>query len=563
MQRLVMRALAISIALLVIACNLSQRTSLPSQIQTATPASSPTPMATLDPPTVWVQPGVPAAITSSVIPLLTGAGYIQSETADADVQVALNPSSSSSLTAQWVYALVAPFPTVPDGVSLSDFSSYWQGGSATLSGFETPPQIIIPQNMIDWLTTRFGAVGASVPLTIIDAAQADQLAALAWDARPSISIVPFDQLEPRWKVLTIDGQSPLDRNIDLSTYPLAVQIGVTGSSDAGNQAADLLQSGGAWPASNRDPAKLTVIVLTGVTALTRATAFFMDIRGINYPADKIAPFFADADILHTSNEVSFTPKCPPPDPNGDETFCSDPKYAELLKTIGLDVVELTGNHNNDYGTAPSSYSLDLYDQNGITYYGGGRDLTDAVAPRILTVPDGTRIAFVGCNSAGPYKAWATDATPGAAPCGDWTGIQQTIADLKANNQADIVIATLQYIELPQYAPSDQQRIDFEALAAAGADIVSGSQAHQPMGFSFAYGKFIHFGVGNLFFDQMDYVENRQMFADKYILYRGRLISVELFTGMMEDYCQPRPMTTEERAAFLKLIFEENGFVAEG
>ena len=167
---------------------------------------------------------------------------------------------------------------------------------------------------------------------------------------------------------------------------------------------------------------------------------------------------------------------------------------------------------------------------------------------------------MGCNSAGPYGAWATEEAPGAAPCDDWTAITETITALKANDQADVVIATLQYLELPQYDPSPQQVEDFGRLAAAGADIVSGSQAHQPQGFGFpAGGGFIHYGVGNLFFDQMDYIENRQMFADKHILYEGRHISTVLFTGMMEAWAQPRPMTPEERAEFLKLIFEASGW----
>lgn len=557
MKRWVMQALSMLAMWIFAGCTTSPQ---PTPILTATPIPSPTPTATPVPPTLWFQPGIPSAIVTNVSEVLTRAGYVISDTADsAAVRVVLDPGSEATLTAQWVYALVAPFPTVPDGIALQDFQRYWQGNVATLPGFETPPQIITTQNRVDWLTARFGAIGASTPITLVEDAPASQLVDLAWNARPSISLVPFDQLEPRWKVLTIDSQSSLDKALDMSNYPLTLRVGVIGQNEAGVQAVTLLQSSGAWPATNRDPSKLTVIVMTGVTALTRATAYFMEVKGVNYPAEKIMPFFADADILHTSNEVSFTPKCPPPELTGDETFCSNPKYIELLKTIGLDVVELTGNHNNDYGTAPSTYSLDVYDQSGIAHYGGGRDLADATAPRILTAPDGTRVAFVGCNSAGPYKAWATESTPGAAPCGDWSGIHQTINSLKANNQADVVIATVQYNELPQYSPSDDQRGSFESLAAAGADIVSGSQAHQPMGFGFASGKFIHFGVGNLFFDQMDFTENRQMFADKYILYQGRPISAVLFTGMMEDYSQPRPMTSEERVALLKLIFEASGW----
>jgi poly-gamma-glutamate synthesis protein (capsule biosynthesis protein) len=304
---------------------------------------------------------------------------------------------------------------------------------------------------------------------------------------------------------------------------------------------------------------MMTLVMTGTTALTRATGWFMDNRGVNFPAENIMPFQADADILHISNEVSFTPKCPPAELNGDEKFCSNPKYFELLKTIGADVVELTGNHNLDYGTAPADYSLDTYDAANIPYFGGGRNVDDAETPRILVAPDGTKFAFIGCNAIGPYGAWATAQTPGAANCGDWAWIKASIADLKSNHKADVVVVTLQYREIPQYDPSEQQRADFEALAAAGADVVSGSQAHQPQGFSFASSGVIHFGVGNLFFDQMDYVENRQMFADKYILYNGKVISLILFTGMNENWSQPRPMTPEERTAFLKIIFAASGW----
>jgi poly-gamma-glutamate synthesis protein (capsule biosynthesis protein) len=332
------------------------------------------------------------------------------------------------------------------------------------------------------------------------------------------------------------------------------------SGERGAQIASGLQARGLWPATNRDPARMTVLVVTGVTALVRATAKQMSIRGYDFPAQAILPFLADADILHTSNEVAFAADCPPPDWYGEpEGFCSGVGNFQLLQTIGLDVVELTGNHVNDWGTPALSYTLDIYDANGMVYYGGGRDLEDASTPRIVTAPDGTRIAFVGCNVPGPWTAFATSETPGAAPCGDWTAITEAIRALRASGEADLIVATVQYWELPGYSPSAEQVTDFQRLADAGADIVSGSQAHQPQGFAFSGSSFIHYGVGNLFFDQMDYIENRQMFADKHILYGGRHISTVLFTGLNEAWAQPNPMTPEDRAAFLQTIFEASGW----
>jgi len=44
------------------------------------------------------------------------------------------------------------------------------------------------------------------------------------------------------------------------------------------------------------------------------------------------------------------------------------------------------------------------------------------------------------------------------------------------------------------------------LADAGASVVSGSQGHSVQGFGLRGNSFIHYGVGNLYFDQMAGVE---------------------------------------------------------
>jgi poly-gamma-glutamate synthesis protein (capsule biosynthesis protein) len=507
----------------------------------------------------WLGPGVPASLSEALVPTFEQAGLQPAGGPDgALIGVQVNPPAETALTAQWVYAIAAPFPTVADDVAWQAVQQYWLAGDASgLVGFETPPSLVLSPDVVDWLTAEIGPPAAGLALQTGAPAE---LEALAWDARPSLSILPFEALTPRWKVLRLDGQSVLDKALDAAAYPLTRTVGLSAAGDQGQQIAAALQSGGVWPATNRDPARMTVVTMTGVTALVRATAMMMESRGITYPADAILPFFADADILHTSNEVSFSASCPPPDWVGPpQDFCSAPRYFELLTHIGLDVVELTGNHLNDIGTQALAGSLGMYNDSGIVYYGGGANLEDARTPRIVNAPDGTRIAFVGCNDPGPAGAFATAETPGAAPCDDWVWITDAIAALKAQDQADFVIATVQYWEVPGYAPTAEHVEDFARLATAGADIVAGSHAHQPQSFAFQDGTFIHYGMGNLFFDQMDFIENRQMFADKHILYEGRHISTVLFTGLMEEYAQPNPMTPEDRAAFLAMMFAESGW----
>jgi hypothetical protein len=519
---------------------------------------------TTAPATFYIQPGVPQSIAASVVGTLAQAGYVQNESPVGTVlRVVLDPPQDAALSAQWVYAMVEPFPFIREDYSWSAFQGFWQDHETIplATGYEPyyEPRraFALTQDVVDILDIKLGAHDQPrtyAPVRVLGSTA--EIAGNIW-LDPSFAIVPFDALEPRVKVLAIDGRNPLDKTIDVNSYPLTVNIGVVADGAAGAQAVGVLQP--AWQVTNRDVSKMDYVTMTGVTALSRAVAKSMETYGIDYPARQLLPFLSDADILHTSNEASFDVECPEQDWFGDPVFCEHRKYYDLLSYVGIDIVELTGNHNLDYGIDAAINSLDIYDVEGLPYFGGGRNLEDATTPRILAGSSGTRYAFLGCNSAGPFGAWATAETPGAAPCDDWVRIQQQIAGLKAGGEADVVIVTLQYLELDSYAPSDEQREEFEALSAAGADIVSGSQAHQPQGFSFVDGRFVHFGVGNIFFDQIDYPENRQMFIDKHVFYNGRHLSTILFTGWFEEVAQARPMTAEERADLLMTVFEASGW----
>jgi poly-gamma-glutamate synthesis protein (capsule biosynthesis protein) len=235
---------------------------------------------------------------------------------------------------------------------------------------------------------------------------------------------------------------------------------------------------------------------------------------------------------------------------------------DLLLDIGADVIELTGNHFADRGAAGMRETIAIYEKSGIPYFGGGLDLHDALEPALFEV-NGNRIAFIGCNKpdVGRFPT-ATDFQPGAAPC-DFPYLTAKINQLQA--QGYVVISTFQWNESYDSRPSPQQMRDFRLMADSGASVVSGSQAHYAQMMEFYDNAFIHYGLGNLFFDQMGdqaWMPRgiRREFLDRYVIYDGKLISVELLTAMLEDYARPRLMSEHERAGFLQEYFYYSGWI---
>ena len=510
---------------------------LPSIAATLTPASTPT--ATLSPTPaplrLWVSAALPNLLKSSATAIQELGGRAVEWVEDpATAEVRIEPSPARPL-ARWIYAAVAPFPSLRDGLTSQELQELWTEGSGVFVG--TPDA--------EALAGLLGEASAQImpAETLLDA---------AWSAGTAYAIVPFEVLEPRWKVLEIDGQSPVRDQFDSTDYPLAIDFGLSGDPVG----MDAVQSALVWPASNRDPDQLTVVVMTGVTALVRATAWRMDRYGTDYPGLQIGDWLREADVAHVSHEASFNPNCPPPEPfSASLRFCADPDYVNLFTGIGVDLVELTGNHLQDYGPDPLRFTLDLYHQLGFQTFGGGEDLLRARQPAMVE-HNGNRLAFLGCNAAGPRGDWAAERSPGALACQD-EGLLQQVAELTA--QGYLVVFTFQWPESMSPYPLQAQIESFRAAAEAGAVIVNGSQAHRPQTMEFYAGSFIHYGLGNLFFDQMHSLPLRQEFLDRHVFYAGRHVSIELLTAQLEDYAQPRPMNLQERAELLAEIFDVSGW----
>ncbi len=468
----------------------------------------------------------------------------------AQVQAILAPRTQASIRLfERFYAAVVPFATVQDALAVEELAARWRG--------DGEGGLVVPREELPELQALWGGPPAE---TVAVVQSSDLLEAL--EAAPDrVGILPFHELDPRYKVLhltTPGGETlnVLDNRLDVEAYPLAVALTLQGEEAAA--VAPILEPVLRGPRTNREPDRLTVLLMTGVTAMSRVTALRMEQKGVLYPAQVISDTLRAADITHISNEVPFLDDCQVDPSENNLVLCSDTDYWAALEALGTDIVGLSGNHVNDFGREGAVRSITWYREQGIPIYGSGLNVEEACAP-LLWEHNGNRLAFFAALAFYPESAWATEDQPGACYYyHNQERIWDAIRELRP--QVDIISVELQYLETYEPFPTDQQVVEFRELREVGADIVTGVQSHVPQAME-PYGpgpgrapSIIVYGLGNLFFDQMWSWETRTELMARHVIHRGRLLSTEILTAVLEDYAQPRWATPEERAEILQRIF---------
>ena len=364
--------------------------------------------------------------------------------------------------------------------------------------------------------------------TNIDAEDAEQLLKTA-------DLIPVSKLDFTSKLLSINGKYYLDefktgavyRIIEFKSEKFREEI---------------------WPlvSSMFDktfPGSDTVLTFaqTGVTALSRGMhTKLKSVKDGKYFAEQIGPYLSAFDITHTSNESSFT------DLAADRNICSDKEFFNTLLAIGLDVVELTGNHNQDCGNQAALDSIDMYEQNNIKIVGGGRNATEAKVPLELS-EKGTDITMLGFNQS------TGGATKGATPGANQYYEDVAAAQIKeAKDRGDFVIVDVQYYECASYASEYEDPICDRANSSAGdqigffrhlidlgADVVVGTSAHQAQTFELYGDGVIYYGLGNLFFDQVWWPGTTRSLILSHYFYNGKLLQTKLVGTVYDKNMQTR------------------------
>ena len=234
------------------------------------PTAVPTPVV-LNAAQVWASPATPLILRDKF--QSWGFQILAKEQSSANLYIDVAQTAEDAMhVSTWTYALVAPFPTLTDNVASQELLAAWSGSSFG-------PFVGIPLLMEESTLATFTALWGPPAEGVVQIVPADQLLDTAWNQMPSWAIIPFEQIVPKWKVLMIDGQSPIQKKFDPIVYPLTVNYRLMCVDQC------QLPDGLDFSYQNRDPNKLTTVIMTGVTALVRATARTMDSKGVLYPGE--------------------------------------------------------------------------------------------------------------------------------------------------------------------------------------------------------------------------------------------------------------------------------------
>ena len=315
-----------------------------------------------------------------------------------------------------------------------------------------------------------------------------------------------------------------------------------------------------------DKSQVLSFAQTGVTALTRAMTNTLNGRANgrgSYFADNIKDFLSKNDLTHISNEVSFTDNCK----GGRDTMslCADWRALDTITAIGTNIVELTGNHNNNYGFKANIETIQKYQSLGIKTFGGGINETEAAKPLELN-EKGQKITLLGYNESTSTKAnneLADGENPGANGYTD----EKAVSDIKtAKARGDFVIVDVQFSECYSYpdgysempecdAPIAGQKRFFRNLIDLGADMIIGTQAHHPQTFEYYEGKPIYYGLGNLFFDQTYWPGTQRGYILTHYFINNKLINTRISPTWYDENHQVYLTNEQTSENFIKRLVE--------
>jgi poly-gamma-glutamate synthesis protein (capsule biosynthesis protein) len=325
----------------------------------------------------------------------------------------------------------------------------------------------------------------------------------------SIAVVPAWSVDPRVRVVTIDGANPLAGGTD---YPL-LGDGPIGA----------------------DPVTITIV---GDIMLARGVAAAMG-DNLFAPLKPTAKQLAAADLTIGNLESSLSQQGAPL--QGTDSFGADPAVLDGPERAGFDILSLANNHVGDYGADALAQTIQRLDASRIKRVGAGGTRRKATRPTIVDVGD-TTIGVVAFNAIGESPA-AAEGSPGVVQLrmpprtgplnnGDLNALLRQVRRLKQH--VDAVLVLPHWGEQYTSRPIPVQRRVAKQLADAGASAVIGGHPHWVQGMEMFDDTVVAYSLGNFIFD-MDFSKpTMQGIAIELTLWDGQVMSATPVPVMIDS-----------------------------
>jgi poly-gamma-glutamate capsule biosynthesis protein CapA/YwtB (metallophosphatase superfamily) len=252
------------------------------------------------------------------------------------------------------------------------------------------------------------------------------------------------------------------------------------------------------------------------------------------PFASFAPLFKSADVRVGNLEcvVATVGSVEPDKPN---TFRVPPSTLKYVRKH-FDAVGLANNHSGDFGPKAFTQMVGLLKREGLGYYGGGLNLSEAHTPWVAE-RKGVRIAFLGYNEFQPRNFEADHDRAGIA----WSEDEQVVRDIataRTQWRADVVIPIMHW-GWEEAKANPRQRALARRMIDAGADAVIGGHPHQVQDTDVYKGKPIFYSLGNFVFEGFTDKVNNIGWALRMEVSKTGVTSWQLHTAHIDRQGLPR------------------------
>ena len=247
-----------------------------------------------------------------------------------------------------------------------------------------------------------------------------------------------------------------------------------------------------------------------------------------------------------------------------------PDNIPCITAANIDCCILANNHVLDWGYPGLAETLKTLKMAEIKTAGAGRNIQEAQAPAIMTIPGKGRVLVfsLGSETSGIPWNWAARADkPGVNLLQDFS--EETVRDIRdsieqVKSAEDIVVASIHWGSNWGYeVPREQREFAYRLIDEAGVDIIHGHSSHHVKGIEVYQGKLILYGCGDFLNDYEGISGHEAYRGDQVLMYfvsmdrlTGKLISLQMTPMQVKRFRLNR--TSGDGAIFLRDILNREG-----